>query len=86
VAVQDDRLGPVPLPVMRVRVRLQGGQEVTAGLNCCTACLGRLTVGDEVRVTDTADGYTADLPWLLRRKSCNEPMYGRMQDTETRCG
>ncbi|MDQ7781669.1 MAG: hypothetical protein RDU20_02240 [Desulfomonilaceae bacterium] len=57
-------IGPVPLPVMTVRVRLEGGDEVTARLNCCTACLGRLNIGDVVRVSDSRDGYVVDLPWV----------------------
>jgi len=55
------------LPVMSVRVRLNSGREVEASLNACTACLGRLQVGDEVRVADTRDGWTVDLPWFRGR-------------------
>lgn len=68
VAVDSSSLGPVALPVMTVRVRLESGDEVTAGLNCCTACLGRLQVGDWVRVADSRDGYVIDLPWFRGRK------------------
>lgn len=60
------------LPVNSVRIKLHNGREIQAKLNCCTACLGRLKVGDEVRVTDTKDGYVVDLPWFRKsgKSSC----------------
>lgn len=64
VAMNDPGMPLVALPVVTVQVRLDDGSEVPAKLNCCTACLGRLTVGDEVRVCDTRDGWVVDLPWL----------------------
>jgi hypothetical protein len=64
VSVESDPTGLLELPTMIVRVRLRDGNEVSAGLSCCTACLGRLRVGDEVRVTSSRDGYIVDLPWL----------------------
>jgi hypothetical protein len=67
VAVQDDVWWSAAMPVIHVRVRLNGGEEVTAALNCCTACLGRFNLGDEVRVANTRDGYVVDLPWFRRR-------------------
>ena len=67
VAVEDNRFCPAPMPIIHVRVRLRDGEEVTAALNCCTACLGRFNVGDEVRVANTKDGYVVDLPWFRRK-------------------
>ncbi|HMK36049.1 MAG TPA: hypothetical protein VK463_13335 [Desulfomonilaceae bacterium] len=55
--------------VMTVKVKLKGGDEIDADLNCCTACIGRLKVGDEVRVCPTRDGYVVDLPWTRRSSS-----------------
>jgi hypothetical protein len=57
------------LPALSVHVRLDDGREVTASLMSCTACLGRVQVGDEVRVSDTRDGWVVDLPWL-RSRAC----------------
>ncbi len=68
VSADDCCIGPMALPVMAVRVRLERGDEVTAKMNCCTACLGRLNVGDEVRVSDSRDGYVIDLPWFQRKR------------------
>ena len=59
----------IPLPVTSVKVRLQAGDEVAAQLNCCTACLGQLKIGDQVRVAPSSDGYVVDLPWF-RRSRC----------------
>ncbi len=70
VGMNDDGLGLLLSPVVTVRVRLRDGEEITAGLNCCTACLGRLEIGDEVRVSDSSDGYVVDLPWF--RSRCSE--------------
>ncbi|MGB6065833.1 MAG: hypothetical protein WBG50_13595 [Desulfomonilaceae bacterium] len=72
VLVSEDNQGlpGIALPVTSVKVRLESGDEVTATMNCCTACLGRLKIGDEVRVSDSSDGYVVDLPWF-RRGSCH---------------
>jgi hypothetical protein len=64
VSVGESSFGPVPLPVMQVDVRLSGGAQVSASLDCCTACLGRLKVGDEVRVYRAREGYKVALPWI----------------------
>jgi|GEM_PF-468019 len=64
VGIDDSDFGPVTLPVMAARVKIDGAEEVTATLNCCTACLGRLRVGDRVRVHESTDGYVIDLPWF----------------------
>jgi hypothetical protein len=64
VSVGNTSLGPVPLPLVAINVRLQSGCEVSANLDCCTACLGRLDVGDEVRVFRSNEGYKVALPWF----------------------
>lgn len=63
LGADDAGLRHLLLPVVTVKVRLQGGEEIEAELNCCTACLGRLQVGDEVRVLSSRNGYVIDLPW-----------------------
>lgn len=70
VGADDAGLGHILLPVVTVKVKLQDGDEVRAELNCCTACLGRLQVGDEVRVMESRTGYVIDLPWR-RRVRCD---------------
>jgi hypothetical protein len=54
-------------------VKLPDGTVIDAGLNYCTACMGRLRVGDEVRVTNSREGYILDLPWFQRRASHKQP-------------
>lgn len=67
VCEEDEGFPGIALPVTTVRVRLESGDEVTAAMNCCTACLGRFKMGDEVRVSHSRDGYVVDLPWFSRR-------------------
>ncbi len=71
VSVNETGFAQAILPVVRVRVKLNNGPEITAGLNGCAACLGRLKIGDEVRVCETSDGYTIDLPWFTA-KHCRQ--------------
>jgi hypothetical protein len=66
---EDGGLGSGML-AMNVKVTLNTGEKVSADLNCCTACMGRLGIGDEVRVSPTRNGYVVDLPWF-RRGTCN---------------
>jgi hypothetical protein len=68
VEVNDSGYGAW-LPVMSVKIKLDRGDLVDASLNCCTACLGKLRIGDEVRVCSSKDGYVIDLPWF-RRGNC----------------
>jgi hypothetical protein len=68
VSVEEGYLGPVLLPLMKVNVRLERGDEVSASLNCCTLCLGHLKLGDEVRVSPSREGYVVDLPWFRSGK------------------
>lgn len=67
VSAHEDGLGFALLGIGTVTVRLESGEQVTASVNCCTACLGRLQIGDQVRVTSSKEGYVADLPWVRRR-------------------
>ncbi len=68
-SVKDIGIDPILLPVTPVKVRLEDGVEITANLNCCTACLGRLKIGDQVRVCRSKEGYVVDLPWV-RNRNC----------------
>ena len=45
VSADDCSIGPVVLPTMTVKVRLDQGDEVTASLNCCTAVFGQTDRG-----------------------------------------
>ena len=64
LAINDYGLPSIVLPAVQLQVRLTDGQDVTATASCCVACLGRLKIGDQVRVCRSKDGYTADLLWL----------------------
>lgn len=69
IALDNTGLGDLA-PVFAVKVRLEEGREIDANLNFCTACIGRLKIGDDVRVCASGNGYVADLPWF-RRKRCS---------------
>ena len=71
-SVKDIGIDPILLPVTPVNVRLENGAEITANVNCCTACLGHLKIGDQVRVCRSKEGYVVDLPWV-RNRSCIGP-------------
>ncbi len=71
VSAHEDGLGFAMLGMGTVDVRLESGEQVSASVNCCTACLGRLQIGDQVRVTSSKEGYVVDLPWV-RRRVCRE--------------
>jgi len=63
---------PLPLADLlgsEVRVRMHGGELVTAVVPACTQCMGRLQVGDEVDMVRTRDGYVVKLPFGVRRLS-----------------
>ncbi|MGB9617611.1 MAG: hypothetical protein ACP5M0_11550 [Desulfomonilaceae bacterium] len=49
-------------------IRLEDGNEIAAEIPPCTLCLGRLGIGEEVRVIRGARGYSVDLPWFLRSR------------------
>ncbi len=69
VSMVDMGLPALALPVMRVEVLLSRGDRVVADVACCTACLGRLQVGDQVRVRHSKDGYVVELGWT-QQKPC----------------
>ncbi len=69
VSMVDMGLPGMGLPVMKVQVLLSRGDHVIADLACCTACLGRLQVGDQVKVRQSKDGYVVELPWT-QQKAC----------------
>ena len=71
LSVNDFGLPSVVLPAVELLVRLPDGQEVIATASCCVACMGRLKIGDQVRVCQSKDGYTADLLWSQSR-SCSQ--------------
>ena len=71
-SVKDIGIDPILLPVTPVNVMLENGEEITANVNCCTACLGRLQVGDRVRVSRSKEGYVVDLPWI-QNMNCSGP-------------
>ncbi len=52
-------------------VKLKNGDDVYANISPCTMCLGRLGIGEEVRVIPSGRGYLVDLPWF-RTMSCSE--------------
>ena len=68
VSMNDDGLSFAAMGVGTIDVQLESGEQITASVNCCTACLGRLRVGDPVRVCHSKEGYVADLPWVRGRK------------------
>lgn len=86
LAADDPIDSPAPLPVTHVRVMLDDNSEVAASLNCCTACIGRLNVGDEVRVAETKDGWVVDLAWF-RSSGCGGQArtHGTTERVENRC-
>ena len=80
VGFEDQGVALVALPMMKVQVRLDDGATVQAHLSSCTACLGRLQIGDAVRVSPTRDGWVVDLPWT-RGKKCNSSMGAHCRGT-----
>jgi hypothetical protein len=68
VSFVDDPVSGMFLPASAVNVRLNDGRQVVARLDSCTACLGRLSEGDEVLVSACNDGWVIDLEWF--RRSC----------------
>jgi hypothetical protein len=52
----------------KVQVELAGGELVTAEMNACVACLGRVGIGTEVRVAESREGFVVHLPWFRSGK------------------
>jgi hypothetical protein len=69
VEFDEPGLGLIPAMVVTVRVKMPEGNEITAELSGCTVCLGRLRVGDEVRVVSSSKGHSIDLPWFRTGKT-----------------
>ncbi len=80
VDFEDQGVALVALPMMKVQVRLDDGAIVQAHLNSCTACLGRLQIGDAVRVSPSRDGWVVDLPWV-RGKKCSSSIEAQCRGT-----
>lgn len=51
-------------------VKLNSGREITATLTSCSACLGKIDVGSEVKVFNSSNGYVIDPVWFRSRKQC----------------
>lgn len=64
VAFEDSDLGFLVSPLLTARVKLNDGSVVLASVNSCTACLGRLAVGTQVRIYNSSSGYVLDTPWV----------------------
>ncbi|MDD3472969.1 MAG: hypothetical protein PHS86_09310 [Syntrophaceae bacterium] len=67
VSFEESELGFLINPILTARVQLENGKFVQASVNSCTACMGRLCVGSEVRVYNSSDGYILDVPWLPKK-------------------
>ena len=72
VGFEDSDLGLLVSPVITARVKLGDGSIIQADLNSCTACMGKLEVGTQVRIYNSSSGYVVDTPWLRQRsgKTC----------------
>lgn len=72
VGFDDSDLGLLVSPVLTARVRLEDGSIIQADVNSCTACMGRLTVGTQVRIFNSSNGYMVDTPWFQQKsgKAC----------------
>lgn len=66
VGFEDSDLGLLVSPVLTARVKLDDGSVIQAELNSCTACMGRLSVGTQVRIYNSSNGYVVDTPWFQR--------------------
>lgn len=65
--LDDQTLGLADFSAMKVSVRLADGRLILADLDSCTACMARLNIGDEVRVSNTKSGWVIGVPWMSRR-------------------
>lgn len=45
-------------------VKLYSGQEVSAKLTSCSACIGKIGIGSEVKVFKSSEGYMVDPVWF----------------------
>jgi len=51
-------------------VRLSSGKKVEAKMTSCTACLGKIELGSEVKIYSASDGYQIDPVWFRSIKNC----------------
>jgi hypothetical protein len=51
-------------------VKLRSGEEVTAKLTQCAACIAKIQLGSEVKVFNSSDGYTIDPVWFRSKNQC----------------
>lgn len=66
LSVDSGQLGESALVGVRALILMENGAEITADIPACTVCIGRLSVGTEVRVTSSERGYLVDIPWCRR--------------------
>ena len=52
-------------------VKLRSGEEVTAKLTHCAACIAKIQLGSEVKVFNSSDGNTIDPLWFRSKKECS---------------
>jgi hypothetical protein len=50
-------------------VRLSSGKKVQARMTSCTACLGKIGPGSEVRIFSSSEGYQIDPVWIRTVKN-----------------
>ena len=50
-------------------VRLSSGRKVEAKMTSCTACLGKIELGSEVKIYSASDGYQIDPVWIRTVKN-----------------
>ncbi|MFH0960018.1 MAG: hypothetical protein V1897_15100 [Pseudomonadota bacterium] len=59
--------------VRTVVVRLSSGKNVEAKMTSCTACLGNIELGSEVKIYRSSEGYQVDPIWVRSIKNCVSP-------------
>lgn len=67
VSFEDSDLGFLVSPELTAKIRLEDGAIVQASVNGCTACMGNLIVGSQVRVYESSNGYVVDTPWFRKK-------------------
>lgn len=63
-------------------IKLKNGVDITANIPPCTLCLGRLGVGEEVRVMRSERGYSVDLPWFRTIKCSRANRRCELEETD----
>lgn len=51
-------------------VRLSSGRDIEAKLTSCSACIGKIGIGSEVKVFKSSDGYMIDPIWFRSKDKC----------------